>query len=415
MGHIEDRWYQPQRDENGKPVLSDRGKPVMEPTLLHGRGMRYRVRYIAPDGRERSKSFPDREKRAAEAFLVTTETSKLHGAYVDPRAGRITFRSYADGWLADQTFEETTRESVEQRFRTHLHPYFGDRSLVQIEPSTVRAWDRGLQTKKVAPAYRRVLFALLSTVLSAAVDDERIVKNPCSAKSVKSPKVPVRRIVPWPVEQVIAMRAALPERYRIAVDLAAGCGLRQGEVFGLGVDQVDFLRGVIHVVRAVRTIRGKLAYGPPKGDKVRDVPLPDSVAERLAAHIVRCPPLDVTMPWRTLDGDPLTVPLLLHTREFRACNRNHFNRHVWANARTKIGVAADYHNGMHALRHFYASVLLDAGESIKALSEYLGHADPGFTLRTYTHLMPASEARTRAAVDKVFQAGELPGDGLATA
>ena len=39
---------------------------------------------------------------------------------------------------------------------------------------------------------------------------------------------------------------------------------------------------------------------------------------------------------------------------------------------------------MQALRHFYASVLLDAGESIKAVSEYRGHADPGFTLRTYT-------------------------------
>ncbi|MFD8776924.1 hypothetical protein [Streptomyces sp. NPDC059916] len=51
--------------------------------------------------------------------------------------------------------------------------------------------------------------------------------------------------------------------------------------------------------------------------------------------------------------------------------------------------------------------LLDAGESIKALSEYLGHHDPSFTLRTYTHLMPNSEARTRAAVDRVFR---NPGD-----
>ncbi|MBW8704038.1 Tyrosine recombinase XerD [Streptomyces sp. MBT84] len=42
---------------------------------------------------------------------------------------------------------------------------------------------------------------------------------------------------------------------------------------------------------------------------------------------------------------------------------------------------------MHAVRHFYASVLLDAGESIKALSQYLGHSDPGFTLKVYTHLM----------------------------
>ena len=57
---------------------------------------------------------------------------------------------------------------------------------------------------------------------------------------------------------------------------------------------------------------------------------------------------------------------------------------------------------MHALRHYYASVLLDAGESIRALADYLGHADPGFTLRVYTYLMPASEDRARRAIDAVL-------------
>jgi site-specific recombinase XerD len=59
---------------------------------------------------------------------------------------------------------------------------------------------------------------------------------------------------------------------------------------------------------------------------------------------------------------------------------------------------------MHALRHPYASVLLDAGESVKALSGYLGHSDPGFTLRVYTHLLPTSHERTRSAVDSFFGA-----------
>ena len=39
---------------------------------------------------------------------------------------------------------------------------------------------------------------------------------------------------------------------------------------------------------------------------------------------------------------------------------------------------------MHALRHSCASTWLERGVSIKAVSEYLGHADPGFTLRVYT-------------------------------
>lgn len=51
----------------------------------------------------------------------------------------------------------------------------------------------------------------------------------------------------------------------------------------------------------------------------------------------------------------------------------------------------------------YASALLDAGENIKAVSEYMGHADPGLTLRVYAHLMPDSRQRARHAIDLVFQ------------
>jgi integrase len=54
---------------------------------------------------------------------------------------------------------------------------------------------------------------------------------------------------------------------------------------------------------------------------------------------------------------------------------------------------------MHALRHYYASVLLEDGVTVRTLADYLGHVDPGFTLRVYAHLMPAAEGRAREAVD----------------
>ncbi|WP_329836288.1 integrase [Streptomyces sp. BE133] len=72
-------------------------------------------------------------------------------------------------------------------------------------------------------------------------------------------------------------------------------------------------------------------------------------------------------------------------------------------------------HGMHARFHTYASVLLDAGENIKALSSYLGHRDPGFTLRVYTHLMPSSESRTRKAVNSLYERGSESDDGPETA
>lgn len=67
------------------------------------------------------------------------------------------------------------------------------------------------------------------------------------------------------------------------------------------------------------------------------------------------------------------------------------------------GSAAAREHGMHALRHFYASVLLDAGESIKALAEYLGHSDPGLTLKVYAHLMPSSRERAWKALGQALR------------
>lgn len=59
-------------------------------------------------------------------------------------------------------------------------------------------------------------------------------------------------------------------------------------------------------------------------------------------------------------------------------------------------------NGCHALRHFYASTLLDSDESIFTRSGYRCRADPGFTLRTYAHLMPSSTERTKTANDAML-------------
>lgn len=232
--------------------------------------------------------------------------------------------------------------------------------------------------------------------------------NPCRSSSVRAPKLDPRRIVPWPRERVLAVRSVLPEQYRAMVDLAGGCGLRQGEVFGLAVEDVDFVEGVIRVVRQIKLIRNRPVFASLKGAKGRTVPLPESVARSVEEHISQHPPAAVTLPWRAVDGAPVTACLICHRDHGRPINRNDFNRGARRPALDAADVPLGRASGMHALRHFYASVLLDTGESIKALSEYLGHHDPGFTLRTYTHLMPSSEKRTREAVNRAFADGPDP-------
>jgi integrase len=294
----------------------------------------------------------------------------------------------------------------------HVYPDLGDRELRRLSPSVVQAWVRGLQGR-MAANYVRVVFANLSAMLTAAVDDGKIAKNPCSAASVKPPAAERRRVAPWSAEQVAAVRAALPARYRAVVDAAGGCGLRQGEVFGLAVEDVDWLRGVVHVRRQVKIVGAQLVFAPPKGGKERDVPLAETVSLRLAAHLAAYPAVPVTLPWREPSGQPQTVRLIFTSRERGACNRNYVNTCLWKPALEAAGVAPTRENGMHALRHWYASVQLDAGTSVKALAEHLGHVDPGFTLRVYTHLLPASEDRSRKAVDRALGGGQDAVNGSA--
>lgn len=360
---------------------------------------RYDVSYRDPNGLQRSKTF--RRAKDAAAFEATVEADKLRGQWIDPAAGKVTFRDYSDEWLELQTVDLSSRIQMESRLRVHAHPVLGRVQLRNLKPSTVQKWLRSMET--LHPNTRALIFGHVQGILDAAVDDELIAKNPCKAKSVRRPKAVHRKVKPWEKPAVLAVREALPERYRVVVTTGAGLGLRQGESFGLSPDDIDWLRGKVQIRRQVKLIGHRLAFGPPKYGKEREIPLPASVREWLAAYLTRFPARTVTLPWVDPEnGKPHTARLLVTSRESRALNRTYFNSRLWKPALEKAGIEATRENGTHALRHFYASVLLDAGENVKALSEYLGHADPGFTLRVYTHLMKASAERTRRAVDGVF-------------
>lgn len=407
MGHVQDLWFKTVAE-------AGTGRQARVKTRLYGKGKRYRVRYIDPEGVERSKSFPDRQKKQADDFLVEIESDKRRGTYLDPRAGELAFQSYADAWLASQTFDESTRETVGFRLRKHVYPRLGLQSLASITPAHIRSWDRELQQLGLAPSYRQGIFIHIAAILNAAVDDDKIRKNPCNASSVRKPQIPARKLKPWSAEQVRAVHAALQDRYKVTIMLGAGLGMRQGEAFGLAVDDIDFLGHVVHVVRQVKLLRTQLCFGRPKGGNSRDVPLPESVALALAQHIQQYPPTSIALPWQSRAGELVTAKLVVYSAGMTAVRRTAFNRWAWQSALRQAGVTrTSREDGFHALRHFYASTLLDAGESIVALAEYLGHSDPGFTLRTYTHLMPSSQQRTRQAVDEVL--GSAPPDGIQTA
>ncbi|MFB8171863.1 tyrosine-type recombinase/integrase [Kitasatospora purpeofusca] len=403
-GHIQDRWYKTETGPDGKPhrVRTDR----------HGTGKRYRARYVAPDGTEKSKSFPDRQKRFAEEWLARIEADMSRGQYLDPTAAKTTFQEFAEHWLQSQTSDPNTQASMRSQLRLHAFPRIGSRPLGSFQPGHIREFVAQLETSGISGSYARVIFSNVRAVLSAAVDDGHLPRNPCAAQTVKPPVVGSKRVVPWQPDRVFAVRAAMAERYRATVDVGAGCGLRQGEILGLAVDALDFEAGTMHVTQQLKLSLSKPVFAPPKGGTLRSVPLPGPVAAVLRAHIERFPPVEITLPWMKTGGPPVTKQLIFTSLSDSIVWRGMLNEDYWKPALASAGVipprakgeshAAAREHGMHALRHFYASVLLDAGESIKVVSEYLGHADPGLTLRVYAHLLPDSRDRARRAIEGVF-------------
>jgi integrase len=224
------------------------------------------------------------------------------------------------------------------------------------------------------------------------------------SRSVKAPPAEERKIRPWTAQQVAAIRAAMPERYQAMADLGAGLGLRQGEVLGLAVDDIDFLRRVVHVRRQVKIIGGRMLFGPTKSKKEREVPLPDEVGLRLGAHIAAYPPVAVTLPWHSAGARPVTAALLFTTPSGGAVNRHTWNSAAWRPALAAAGMPEGRGDtGFHQLRHHFASALLAGQVDIRALASYLGHHDPGFTLRVYVHLMPDTADKMRQAVDTALR------------
>lgn len=343
---------------------------------------RYLVRYRTADRHEHVRLFD--KKKDADAWATRQQESINTGTHLDPRAGRLTLGEYARRWESAQVHRPTTAALVESQLRLHLLPQLGSRSLASLRRSDVQAWVRG-RAEVLSPATSRQCYRLLATILRSAVEDRLLASTPCTR--IQLPKAAPGKVEPLSVTDVEALVDAMPARYRALVVLMIGTGLRPGEAFAVSVDRIDFLRRRLGVDRQVVTLTGPPAFAPPKtASSVRTVPLPQTVVDALAAHLQAYPPGPDGVLFPATGGGLL--------------RRSRFHEGAWAPAVKAAGLPTG--TRLHDLRHFFASLLIRHGESVKTVQARLGHASAVETLQTYSHLWPDSEDRTREAVDGVF-------------
>ncbi len=207
------------------------------------------------------------------------------------------------------------------------------------------------------------------------------------AASVKKPRAAKREPYMLDAGEIGRLRAALDVPFeRLLVELALTTGLRSGEIRGLTWDSVDLAGQRIFVdQQATRT--GE-SGGTKTAAAIRVVPLASYLVPELKRWKLACPGTarGLVFPGKSnKEGErqPIEADVLL--------------RHILRRALRRAGLPE---LRVHDLRHIAASLMLEAGVSLKRVQQVIGHASETTTLKIYAHVMrqKRDDATDRIAV-----------------
>ena len=361
---------------------------------IYKRGSRYSFTYRDNRGRTRWGSAATLvEAKAKRASLVADVARGEYRAL-----SRITFADYAREWIA--TYSGRTRRGVgpdtldDYRRALGLRldddgqlvetgdaavAYFGRLRLSEIEPRDLRAYAAELHSRGLARDTIRLRLVPVKALLATSAEDGLIRANPAAG---------LRNLIPADVdreagEPVKALREdeladlldALPGDWRPFFVFLAETGLRFGEAIEARYADLELGEKRLHVKR--RYYRGRV--GLPKGRKRRRIPLSDQLARSF---------------WPSRGPDEL----LFTSAKGQRIDHSNLLRRVLKPAALAAGLRepvadgagggqVDTWVGFHTFRHTRATTLFRSGWNAVQVQRFLGHSDPGFTLRRYVHLL----------------------------
>lgn len=299
-----------------------------------------------PDGRRRRKAFRGPTR---------SDVSRRMREYVDTPATTGTVGETLDAWLDTQrvTTGRGTWQTLEHLIR-HLDPL----RPIPLDSLDTPTLQRHLDTLDASPSRRRRVGEVARRIFGDV------------ATGVVLPRSTPTDVQVWTPDEVSTfLRHTSGHRFFHLYTLAIDTGMRQGELLALEWSDVEGRR--VNVSRSLEERRGGHAIRPTKTRSGRRVVVISESTRRVLSSVPR--------------RSTLVFPSSSGGFIWKSNVNRPFRRHC-----VDAGVRVI---SFHGLRHTSASLLLDAGVSVKVVSERLGHADIRTTLSTYTHLLPTSQER----------------------
>lgn len=343
--------------------------------------------------------------------------------------GDRTVSEYAEDFhnLRAESFKSPLAYAREENYIRHIQDMFGHMRLSDLKPDDVRHIYAAARKSGMSEAELHGTHVKLRQILQDAVDNELILRNPCTP--VKLPKPTYRERAPLTAEEASRFLSCLMDEPLSAK--AAGtmlllqCGLRRGEMLGLTWGDIDFKQRTLSVSR--QFTNDKTLRAPKSKMSRRTIAINDSLANYLtrwkSEQLVQLsqytlsqgeetPVVNGIRVVTTGDGKYATVVNVdghNFDRWFRDfCVDNGFGKYENV-SRTfvrngKKHTRGTHYSGLvpHALRHTQATLLIGEGADVKTVQARLGHASPSTTLSIYSHAIEANDRKAADAFDELI-------------
>ena len=321
--------------------------------------------------------------------------------YLDvAKADEYTVERWVKTWFEIYS-KPNLRESTQERYLNHIEyhiiPEIGHIKLrkltvrdIQVMYNNVRDHGRVLKgpndkrDKSLSASYIHSLHRMLKMCLDRAVKEELLIRNPC--ENVVLPKVEREEMKILKPEYIKAYLAEAERRGCLPMMFLELCsGLRKGELAALLWEDLDIENKTISINKQATRVKGGgvKVTRPKTSTSIRKEPIPQQAVDLLIQEHEKHPDSPYMFP------SPMTGGMLYPD------SLNDINEKIL----DAIGVERVR---FHDLRHTFATIALQSGVDIRTVSGMLGHADPGFTLRTYTHVTNPMQVKAAETVGNVI-------------
>jgi integrase len=389
------------------------------------------VDYFDGAGKRRLKTFA--KKKEADAFSATARVEVAAGAHT-PDSASISVKDAADKWLTScesRGLEVTTVAAYRQHVDLHIVPYLGRIKLSQITAPMVRAFEDAMRKGEApfdaprSPAMVKRIRGSLSSLISDAQERGLVSRNVVRdlrarrntgverrAEARQKGRIKAGVDIPTP-DEIRKIVAEAKGRWRPLLLTAIFAGLRSSEIRGLRWADVDLNPKASQIHVRQRADRYKTMGAPKSAAGERTIPIPQILANALREWKLQCPKGEIVFPngAGNVELHQNIVNRGWKPTQLAAGVITHVLDEAGKPARDEDGrpvVAAKY-SGMHAMRHFFASWLINRKEDgglglpAKVVQERLGHSTIGMTLDVYGHLFPREDhAAELAAAERIL-------------